>query len=108
MKSKFLAMLISSAILDSPIYAAVKAEPNPSKLQHSEQAQQQKINLNTADLATLTGSFKGIGKKKAQAIINWREAHNGFKSVEDLSQIKGFGDRFVQFNLQALQERFTI
>lgn len=108
MKAKFLALFISSAILASPVYAAVKADHSLKAGSQTAQSQQQKINLNTADLTTLTGSFKGIGKKRAEAIIAWREANHGFKSVEDLSQVKGFGDRFVQFNLQALQERFTI
>ncbi len=67
-----------------------------------------KINLNKADCDTLTQSFKGVGKKRAEAIIAYREANGGFKSLEDLALVKGIGKAFVQRNLQQLQETYTV
>ncbi|MGL5741371.1 MAG: helix-hairpin-helix domain-containing protein [Legionella sp.] len=37
-----------------------------------------KIDLNTADLTTLPGSVKGIGRKRDESIIAYRKGHNGF------------------------------
>ena len=40
-------------------------------------------------------NIKGIGAKKAEAIIEHRKT-NQIKSVEDLSKIKGFGDALIK------------
>ncbi len=51
------------------------------------------INLNTASKEELM-SIKGIGAKKAEAIIKYRKTHK-IKSAEDLKNIKGIGDNIV-------------
>ncbi|MBN1378393.1 MAG: helix-hairpin-helix domain-containing protein [Gammaproteobacteria bacterium] len=56
------------------------------------------ININTADAQTLAAELKGIGDKKAQAIVDYRSEHGAFKSVDDLSEVKGIGDKFLQDN----------
>lgn len=50
------------------------------------------VNLNTADVATLQ-KLSGVGQKKAEKIIAYREQHGGFKSVADLKKVGGFGDK---------------
>lgn len=67
-----------------------------------------KINLNKADVDLLTQSFKGVGRKRAEAIIAYREANGGFKSIEDLSLVKGIGKQFVTRNLEKLQETYSV
>jgi competence protein ComEA len=53
-----------------------------------------KVNINTADAAGLA-ALKGIGEKKAQAIIEYREKNGPFKSVDDLVHVKGIGEKTV-------------
>ncbi|NTV94918.1 MAG: ComEA family DNA-binding protein [Thiobacillus sp.] len=48
------------------------------------------VNLNTATQAELE-AVKGIGPAKAKAIIAYREKNGGFKSVDELAKVKGFG-----------------
>ncbi|MFC3929020.1 helix-hairpin-helix domain-containing protein [Streptococcus caprae] len=62
-----------------------------------------KVNLNTADAAQLQ-TISGIGEKKAQDIIAYREANGGFKSVDDLGNVSGIGDK----TLEKLREFVTV
>lgn len=50
------------------------------------------VNLNTATQAELE-SLKNIGPAKAQAIIDYRKKSGGFKTVEDLNNVPGIGDK---------------
>jgi competence protein ComEA len=55
----------------------------------------EKININEADLSQLS-MIKGIGSKKAQAIIDYRTANGDFMSLEDLEKVKGIGSSTLQ------------
>lgn len=46
------------------------------------------MNINTATRDQLL-TLPGIGEAKAAAIISYRDAHGGFKSVEELQKIEG-------------------
>lgn len=55
------------------------------------------INLNKADAQTLA-QLNGIGEKRAQDIIAYREAKGGFKSVDELLSVKGIGEKVLEKN----------
>jgi competence protein ComEA len=50
------------------------------------------ININRANSAQLQ-TLNGIGPTKAQEIINYRKSHGGFKTVEELVNVKGIGPK---------------
>lgn len=54
-----------------------------------------KININSATKEDLT-KIDGIGDKKADKILEYRDQHGGFKSADDLKNISGFGDKTVE------------
>lgn len=57
-----------------------------------------KINVNTASADALAEILTGIGPKKAEAIVAYREANGPFKSVDDLLQVKGIGPSTLEKN----------
>lgn len=103
MKAYSIAMLLS--LFAATLPAQAESHPTPTQ---SISPVTQKINLNKADVSALTGSFKGIGKKRAEAIIAYRESHSGIKSIEELAEIKGFGQKFVDKNRTQLTELFVL
>lgn len=54
------------------------------------------VNVNTADAKTLSEALSGIGLKKAEAIIKYREEKGPFKSAEELANVSGIGDKTVE------------
>ncbi|MDI3503832.1 MAG: competence protein ComEA [Candidatus Cloacimonadota bacterium] len=55
------------------------------------------VNINTADIAELS-TLSGIGKVKAQAIIDYRNVHGAFQSAEELTKVKGIGSKTLAKN----------
>jgi competence protein ComEA len=52
----------------------------------------QPVSLSTATVAQLD-TLDGIGPTLAARIVAYREAHGGFRSVEELKQVEGIGDK---------------
>lgn len=76
-----------------------KATSSNTTLSNSKQGV---ININTATLEELQ-TIKGIGKKKAEAILQYRKEHGAFRSKEDLLQVKGIGKKA----LEAIESQVT-
>ncbi len=60
------------------------------------------VNINTADKAMLMETINGIGEKRAEAIIAWREKNGPFKNVDELAQVSGVGEATVEKNRDKL------
>ncbi|WP_127477089.1 ComEA family DNA-binding protein [Sulfurivermis fontis] len=60
------------------------------------------VDINTADAATLAQSIKGVGAKRAEAIVAYRKEHGPFKTVDDLAKVPGIGAKMVEANRQNL------
>jgi competence protein ComEA len=56
------------------------------------------VNINTADANSLSAVIKGVGEKRADAIVQYRSAHGDFATVDDLVNVKGIGPATVEKN----------
>jgi len=56
-----------------------------------------KININTASPDELTQLHK-VGPKTADRIVSYRNANGPFKTVDDLKNVKGIGDKILELN----------
>ena len=56
------------------------------------------ININTASAEQLSNGLKGIGIKRAESIVKYREANGDFTSVEQLLAVKGVGEKVLEKN----------
>jgi competence protein ComEA len=61
------------------------------------------VNVNTAEAGAIAEELNGVGTKKAQAIVDYREANGRFKTIESLTEVKGIGLKTVEKNRDAIE-----
>lgn len=77
---------------------ALAAEKTPQVQKPHIQQVVAKVNINTADAKALAEVLNGVGLKKAQAIVAWREKFGKFLRIEQLMDVKGIGEKTLQRN----------
>lgn len=60
-----------------------------------------KVDINKADVKEMS-TLSNIGEKKAQDIVTYRETHGDFKSVDELTKVKGIGAATIEKNRERL------
>lgn len=68
----------------------IQSKQNVGSINNKEE--EQKINLNQATKEELM-TLNGVGEKKAEKIIEYREENGSFKTIEDLKNVNGFGEK---------------
>ena len=71
--------------------------------QKKEVGKEGKVNINTATVEELK-TLKGIGGKKAEAIIEYRKQNGSFKNKEELMKVRGIGKKLYE----SFQERVIV
>ena len=61
------------------------------------------VNVNTASAEEIAAALKGVGESKAGAIIVYRENHGPFKTLSDLTNVKGIGAATVDKNRENIE-----
>jgi len=60
------------------------------------------VDINSANAEVLAAELHGVGEKKAAEIIKYREANGGFKSIEELINVKGIGGTILEKNRERI------
>lgn len=104
---RYLIAAASLALLT--LIAPAHANPNAAKATETvaagaktEAKAEVRVNINSASAKELAKAMKGIGSKKAEAIVAYREANGPFKAIEDLLKVKGVGAATLQKNASRL------
>ncbi len=93
--STLFAVALSSLIIASP--QSMAADKSVKKQASVSQQAITRVNINRASIKDLT-NLKGIGEKKAIAIVKYRNKNGRFKRVEQLAEVKGIGLSLVETN----------
>ncbi|CAJ1778320.1 putative protein [Aeromonas hydrophila] len=83
-------------LLSQPLLAADKPAAKPATTVTAAK-ESGKVNLNTANINELT-ALKGIGEKKARAIVDYREKQGKFTTVDQLADVSGIGPATLEAN----------
>ena len=82
-------------------YLSRPTQQTSSRQVAAKTVQGDKISLNQANVQQLQ-SLNGVGEKKALAIVEYREKNGGFKTVDELMNVKGIGPKLVEKNKERL------
>jgi len=67
-----------------------------------EAAVEARVNINEANAQTIAEILSGVGQARAQAIVEYRELHRPFTSVEELIEVKGVGEATLRLNKEKI------
>ena len=79
-----------------------ESEEIPTGETSKEATKEGKVNINTATVEELK-TLKGVGEKKAEAIIEYRKKNGSFQTKEDLMKVRGIGKKLFE----SFQERIV-
>lgn len=104
LKALCFTMIVGAGALAAlPVKAAesVPVSPQVSSTVGKEAAAQ--VSLNQASAEELAAALNGVGLKKAEAIVSYREQYGAFTAIEQLREVPGIGNALVERNLSRLK-----
>ena len=87
LKAAMTAMILAFA----PLALAADAVPDSSQ-------QISQLDINSADAATIAEALDGVGMVKAEEIVAYREMFGKFRSIDELTEVRGIGAATVEKN----------
>ncbi|MBQ2971264.1 MAG: helix-hairpin-helix domain-containing protein [Ruminococcus sp.] len=77
-----------------------KTESDAYSSSQAENYEVELVNINEADVNKLC-TLPGVGEKTAEGIVSYREENGGFKTIEEIKEVKGIGNQDFE-NLRPL------
>lgn len=93
-------ILLLSSITFIPIWQTSAIADEKQSLVVMEQ--RAPVNINTASVQELSQGLTGIGTKRAESIVKYREENGSFTSVDELINIKGIGEKVLGKNRERI------
>ncbi|HHF6289043.1 TPA: helix-hairpin-helix domain-containing protein [Haemophilus influenzae] len=101
-KTLFTSVVLCGALVVSSSFAEEKATEQTAQsvvtTQVAPAVVSDKLNINTATASEIQKSLTGIGAKKAEAIVQYREKHGNFTNAEQLLEVQGIGKATLEKN----------
>lgn len=93
----FMVILLAAFGINSMLHAEVRSEDHTvvHSNDHIKESVSNPVNINTADASELS-QVRGLGPKKADAIVQYRTQNGPFKSVDDIANVKGIGQKMLK------------
>lgn len=95
--------LVDEMVIYVPVVGEIGETDAPVPESPATAEDDEKVNINTAGVGELV-TLNGIGEKKAQLFIDYREEHGLFMKLEDIKNIPGIGDK----TFESLEPYITI
>ncbi len=89
---RFSAGMLALVLLSSGAFAA------PPQAQVASDKSKERVDINTATAEQLADTLQGIGLKRAEAIVAYRDRFGKFYSAEELTAVKGIGANTIKRN----------
>ncbi|WP_341503770.1 helix-hairpin-helix domain-containing protein [Gallaecimonas sp. GXIMD4217] len=93
-------LLAATMLIASPLTAVANSTQEAAK---ATAAVGEMLNINSASAEEIARILKGVGAKKAAAIVEYRKLHGPFKSLEDLKEVKGLGNKLLAANADKIR-----
>ncbi len=105
MRRLFTVVAMAATLLASPGFLVAADEVGSADIAADGEASvdELRVNINTDDAATIAAGLKGIGQKRAEAIVRYREANGPFREAGELLEVKGVGPRTLEENASRIQ-----
>ncbi|MBW1214004.1 helix-hairpin-helix domain-containing protein [Pantoea allii] len=97
----YLSLALCGALYQMPLSAA----ETPSETQAAQVSlpHQEQVSINDATAEQLSSVMNGVGLKKAQSIVSYREEYGPFTAIDQLKDVPGFGNALVERNASRLK-----
>ncbi|HGM5550693.1 TPA: ComEA family DNA-binding protein [Pseudomonas putida] len=108
MHTSYFHSLVFAFLTSASIAAIAAPEPTSSTIidplvtSIDNKTEVRKVDLNSADVATLQRELAGVGEAKAKAIVAYRESNGTFAAVDELLEVKGIGKAILERNRDKL------
>lgn len=103
----FTMMVAAGALTMLPVNAAEPVTAPGASAASSQAAQArvaaEAVSLNQASAQELAAALNGVGLKKAEAIVSYREQYGAFTAIDQLKEVPGMGNALVERNLSRLK-----